>query len=241
MEGKTDLDFFPKEFADAWLAEEQELFKTGKPVVNNLCTNRLKDGVRTRLVSTFPIKDDRGQVVRLVGIAKDITDLVDAMDRLRFHSGLLEKVIDTIPQFVFVKDTLGRYVLCNKHFAERHGYTDAKQIFGKTDFDHWSRDQGERYRKMDQKVIDEKTPQLHFVEEQHWKDGRKSIVVTSKIPLMDDNGKVIAVLGIYDDITGPFEKFEKGERDCQGVVASVRKSMDQSSGSLCGAWHGSSR
>jgi signal transduction histidine kinase len=49
--------------------------------------------------------------------------------------------------------------------------------------------------------MDTNTPKLRFVEKQHNARGDEIILETNKIPLHDDRGNVIGVLGTYEDIT----------------------------------------
>ena len=34
MVGKTDFDFLPREFSEIWYTEEQEIIRTGRPMIN---------------------------------------------------------------------------------------------------------------------------------------------------------------------------------------------------------------
>lgn len=198
--GKTDFDLFPPEYARAWYAEEQAIVRSGKPVINNICRNDTALGKQWRLVSKYPILDDNGKVIQILGIGKDITELMCAKDRLRFESTMFDNVLECLRQCVWIKDTLGRYIKCNSHFARRHGYSSPDRIVGKTDFDHWAPEEAERYRRDDQWVMDNRCPK-HYREPQKWPDGRMSELFTSKFPLCDAHHEIVGVLGIYEDIT----------------------------------------
>ncbi len=72
--GKTDFDFFPRELAQQYFADEQALMKSGEPIVDLEEPSEKPDGTRTwHLTTKIPLKDEIGQVSGLVGIARDIT------------------------------------------------------------------------------------------------------------------------------------------------------------------------
>ena len=51
------------------------------------------------------------------------------------------------------------------------------------------------------RVMDADTPELHIIEPQRQADGKQSWVETNKIPLHDAEGRVVGILGTYEDIT----------------------------------------
>ncbi|HTV60951.1 MAG TPA: PAS domain-containing protein [Verrucomicrobiae bacterium] len=73
--GKTDFDFFPKEIAGAFFADDQIVLKEGKAVINREEKMVSKDG-RTRwlLTSKIPWRDGAGKIIGLIGIGRDITE-----------------------------------------------------------------------------------------------------------------------------------------------------------------------
>ncbi|MCE1252182.1 MAG: PAS domain-containing protein [Anaerolineae bacterium] len=115
---------------------------------------------------------------------------------------LLQLVLDNIPQAVFWKNRDSVYVWCNLNFAIDAGVGTPYKIIGKTDYDlAWTRDQADSYRSIDQQVMDTNTPVYQIVELQTQADGKQAWLVTNKMPLHDQNGNVIGVLGTYEDIT----------------------------------------
>ena len=120
---------------------------------------------------------------------------------LRESQRLLQLVMDNIPQAVFWKDLNLVYLGCNQAFAEDAGLDSPDQIIGKTDFDMPWQEQAELYRADDQKVMDEGVPKLNYEEPQTGPTGEITWLRTSKVPIIDDDGNVFAVLGMYEDIT----------------------------------------
>jgi PAS domain S-box-containing protein len=73
--GKTDFDFFVEEHARAAYEDEQQIIRTGRPVIDKEEREVYPDGSITWLSTTkVPIFDKTGRVIGLVGISRDITE-----------------------------------------------------------------------------------------------------------------------------------------------------------------------
>ncbi|MEM9163884.1 MAG: PAS domain S-box protein, partial [Cyanobacteria bacterium P01_F01_bin.4] len=121
---------------------------------------------------------------------------------LRQSQKMLQLVIDTIPQRVFWKDRAFRYLGCNQHFAKDAGLDSPAQIISKDDFSLiWAESSASLYRADDVDVMENEIVKINYEEPQHRADGSQAWLRTSKIPLHDDQGQVIGVLGTYEDIT----------------------------------------
>jgi PAS domain S-box-containing protein len=72
--GKTDFDFFPKERARLMARDDQQVFKTGKPIVDKVERATRPDGIDNYVSTTkIPRFDAKGEVIGLIGITRDIT------------------------------------------------------------------------------------------------------------------------------------------------------------------------
>ena len=115
---------------------------------------------------------------------------------------ILRLVMDNIPQAVFWKDINSVYLGCNSVFARFAGVGDPKNIVGKTDIDlAWAKEDVESFRRDDRRVMDSNKPLYHIIEPQLQSDGKRAWLDTNKIPMHDDKGRVVGVLGTYEDIT----------------------------------------
>ncbi len=121
---------------------------------------------------------------------------------LRRQRAVLRDVVDHIPCFVFWKDRSSSYLGCNRHFAAGAGLASPDAIVGKSDYElPWSREETEQYRRVDREVMARGEAVLDLEEAQTAPDGRQLVVSTSKVPLRDERGGVVGILGIYTDIT----------------------------------------
>lgn len=114
---------------------------------------------------------------------------------------MLQLVLDTIPVRVFWKDRNSVFLGCNRMFAADAGYSNPDDLIGKTDYDVPWREQADLYVADDRAVMESGIPKLHYEEPQTTPDGRHIWLRTSKIPLRDEAGNVIGVMGAYEDIT----------------------------------------
>ena len=131
---------------------------------------------------------------------------------------MLRTVLDTIPQRVFWKDRNLVYVGCNKPLALDCGYGDPNDMVGKSDYETASAETAEAYRADDRQVMDSGLPKLNYEESQIKPDGSKAWLMTSKVPLRDKDGRVIGVLGTYEDIS-TYRLLEEQLRQAQKMEA----------------------
>ena len=82
--GKSDFDFYPKERARAFFEEEQRMIRGGPPVINRRADYVNQDGsVVHGLVTKMPLRDEDGTVIGTYGVSRNVTELLEAEDRIR--------------------------------------------------------------------------------------------------------------------------------------------------------------
>ena len=75
----------------------------------------------------FPIRDDSGEVYRVVGIAEDITERKLA----ETHLATLVHAVESTGEMICITDIEDRFTFVNRAFLQAYGYTEA-EILGKT-------------------------------------------------------------------------------------------------------------
>jgi sigma-B regulation protein RsbU (phosphoserine phosphatase) len=198
--GKSDFDLFPPDIAQKFWEDDQKVIH-GEPVINRE-EYFLDDqgGKRWLLTSKLPLRDQNGSIIGLVGIGRDITKRKQAEETLDQERRLLRTLIDNLPDAIYAKDTADRKTLSNLADQKNLGCKTEAETIGKTDFDLFPRELAERLHADDEKVI-----QGHSIinREEYFLDdkGREHWLLTSKLPLHDQDGKVIGLVGINRDIT----------------------------------------
>jgi PAS domain S-box-containing protein len=77
--GKTDFDVFSYTHANAALTDEQEIIRTGRPMIAKLQRETYK-GRADAWVSTtkLPLRDGRGKIIGTFGFTRDVTAYIAA-------------------------------------------------------------------------------------------------------------------------------------------------------------------
>ncbi len=74
--GKTDLDFFTNEHAEQAYSDEQEIIRTGKPIIDLIEKETFHNGTVGWVITTkVPLRDETGQITGIVGASRNITEL----------------------------------------------------------------------------------------------------------------------------------------------------------------------
>jgi len=171
----------------------------GEPVINFENRYRCKDGSYKWLAWTSVPSPDEGL---MYAIARDISGQRALQQELTRQRDLLDTLLSTVPASIFWKDRNSVFLGANDRFARDTGFDDPRQLVGKTDYDlTWTREEADFYRECDRQVMESGVALLNIEETQHQADGKDVYLLTSKVPLRDDNGQVSGMLGVYMDIT----------------------------------------
>lgn len=118
----------------------------------------------------------------------------------------LQAIVDNIPRAIFWKDKDLKFMGCNKIFASIAGASSPSELIGKSDFDMaWSA-QADAYRQDDLEVMRKRNAKLDIEEVNINSEGEESWVLTSKVPIITKSGDVVAILGMFEDITARKKK-----------------------------------
>jgi len=83
LTGKTDFDFFDTEHAREAFQDEQEIIRTGNPIIGKVETETHSDGrVTSALTTKLPWRDNNGNIIGTFGISKDVTAVKEAESKL---------------------------------------------------------------------------------------------------------------------------------------------------------------
>jgi PAS domain S-box-containing protein len=123
------------------------------------------------------------------------------LGQLHASQDTLQAIIDNIPRAIFWKDAELRFQGCNKIFSDIAGLRSPREIVGKTDFEMPWKQHAELYRQDDRDVMLQNKAKLNIEEANTDSDGNESWVLTSKVPIGDEHGRIISVLGMFEDIT----------------------------------------
>jgi two-component system cell cycle sensor histidine kinase/response regulator CckA len=147
--GKTDLDVWPADLANAYRADDQAVLQAKKQKV---VEERIDGANGVFWVRTYksPVYAPDGTIVGTTGIAQDVTEQKKAEEARRQSDHKFELVFDLAPDPIAVTGFTGELLYANRAFCNVLGF-DRSEIIGRrtVDLGFWQ-DSGVRARAMDQ-------------------------------------------------------------------------------------------
>lgn len=208
--GKTDFDFFANEHAQVALNDEQLVMRTGEPIIGKVERETLPDGsVTWALTSKLPMRDKTGRIIGNFGISRDITAIKRIESELAEERNLLRSLIDNLPDYIYVKDTQYRYAIDNIAHRLFLGAKNEQEVIGKKITDFFPPALVEQFASDDQRIIENGEILLNREEPVTDVHGRKRWHSTTKVPLRNNDGQIVGLVGISRDITARKEAEEK--------------------------------
>lgn len=159
-----------------------------------------KLGDRIYETTKFPLrlKDNKHGIG---GIMRDITEQKIVEESLKAERALLRTLIDNLPVSIYVKDNNCRKIVSNITDYQKLVFSSESEVLGKTDLELFENKDGLKSYNDDLEVIKCAKTILNKEEKFKNSDGNWRWTLTSKIPLIDENGKVTGLVGIGRDIT----------------------------------------
>ncbi|MBH0195605.1 MAG: PAS domain S-box protein, partial [Nitrospira sp.] len=179
------------------------------------------------LTTKAPYRDSEGRIIGVIGIARNITEWKRVEEERQKALTLLTNVINATPDLIFVKDRDLRTILCNNSFAQAIGKTP-EDVIGRSDIENgWdpelvrgNPDAGILgYESDDREALTGKV--VHNPSDPANVNGEVRIFDTYKVPLRDETGGVIGILGVSRDVTERKrmeEMLRQRERDLRAAV-----------------------
>ena len=146
-------------------------------------------------------------------------------EALKKERTLLRTLIDNLPDAIFVKDVECRKIIANPMDIRYMGVQSEKDVIGKTDFDFYLPTEAAKYYADDKSVIESGIPIINGESYILDKQGNKIYTLFFKIPLRDEQGNIIGLVGVARDITERKRIEEERERliaELQTALADVK-------------------
>jgi PAS domain S-box-containing protein len=123
-----------------------------------------------------------------------------SVDSAHHERLMLRTLVDNLPDFIYAKDAQCRFLLANASVA-RHMGTTPEQLIGRTDFDFFPSDLAAAYSEDERRVMRSGESLINREEAGLDAHGNAITLLTTKVPLRDEQGRVVGILGIGRDIT----------------------------------------
>jgi PAS domain S-box-containing protein len=171
--------------------------------VENFETRRIKkDGsIAYITITASPIRNAEGDVVGASNISHDISERLDSDRKLKAERTMLRTLIDNIPDYIYVKDSSSRHIINNKAMVNLIGAASEGETLGKSSLDFFGEAVAANYLEEDKQILRSGTPMINFEESTVTKSGEQKYLLTTKVPLTDEQNNVIGLIGISRDVT----------------------------------------
>ena len=116
----------------------------------------------------------------------------------------VKTLFDNIPSLLFYKDKENKFIKVNQQTAEFYGL-EIEELEGTSCYDMLPEEQARKIHMDDLEVIDTARPKINILEPLTKKDGIIRWFRTNKIPLTNDKGDIIGIIGFATDVTDDME------------------------------------
>jgi diguanylate cyclase (GGDEF)-like protein/PAS domain S-box-containing protein len=176
---------------------------------------RHKDGSpRWVLASGRAFHDADGTYSGSLAMVTDITARKAAEERLLAERDLLQTVIDTVPDPIYVEDKQLRFLRINTAQAQVLGAATTEEVLGKTDYDYFPPELARQFAEQENEILATGQPVLNGLEDQTGLGRGTRWILGSKAPLRQ-GGRIIGLVGISRDITELKRAEEKLQHQAQ--------------------------
>lgn len=136
------------------------------------------------------------------------------------ESYLLNALLDASEDAIYFKDTESRFTRVNPFMARMFGCASPDQMVGKTDFDFFTDEHAREAYEDEQRIIKTGEPIHAKVEKETWPDGSITWASSSKMPVRDETGNIVGIVGISRVITERIEAEQEREELMRELVRS---------------------
>ncbi|HEO71958.1 MAG TPA: PAS domain S-box protein [Candidatus Hydrogenedentes bacterium] len=198
--GRRTIDLIDSEARDVFyreVARRKEPSRTPYEI-----TFQRKDGTRiATLLSPAPLVDADGRFRGSFAVLTDITGRVETEEALERERHLLQTLLDSVPDSIYVKDIHSAFILANQAHLQALGVGTEEDVVGKTDFDFFPRALAEQFFAEEQGLITSGKALVARESLVVYQSGQSRWTDTIKVPLRSSSGETVGIVGITRDIS----------------------------------------
>ncbi len=197
--GRTDYEFYPRELAEKYRADDREVIESGRAI--SVEEKYLSSGRQQWIWTTkVPYRDANGDISGVMGIFEDITERKNITEKLFKEQERLRIIFDASPAGIIIVDRAGTITFANEKTAEMFGCTLA-ELIGSAYPSHVHPDQRSigdtRMHQLIEGTVDSVDTERYYVR----KDGTGFWGYLSGRRQGDESGTFVNLVGIITDIT----------------------------------------
>ncbi len=137
----------------------------------------------------------------ILSTVRDITSRKKLEENLEREKALLLTLIDSVPDYISIKDTQSRVLVTNTANARVMGLESTTEAIGKSDLDFYPGPEAAQYMADERMILQTGAALFNKEELSSDRKGHARWTLTTKVPLRDAQGKVIGVVCAGRDIT----------------------------------------
>ena len=149
----------------------------------------------------------------LLGVATEVTDLINEQETNRQQRDLLESILKSVPIVIDCKDRDGKYTLANQAFLDFVGRTSLDEVAGKSVHDVLPKPEAEQIEQADRAVFAGRALDVPIEVVLPGGNGKPRVFRITKLPLQDGEGEIAGVLSVARDVTEDKARIKQTERE----------------------------
>jgi len=194
--GKTDYEFFPKELAEKYRADDKRIMESGNG--EEIEEKYLQHGKEVFVhTAKTPIRDDQGHVSGILGIFWDITERKNAQEKFKRAEERYRAIFENAVIGIYQSAPEGRHLSVNPALARIYGYDSPEELIASmTDIAK------QLYVDPNRRVeLFKHSEILNFESQVYRKDGSIIWILENTTAICDSKGNILYFVGTVEDIT----------------------------------------
>lgn len=200
--GHTDFEFYTREEAQKRFDAERALMLNESNFHRQVEKYSDYNGVMRHLLTTrCPVYNNNGEYLGVLGYSCEQATKPDPISYERDNEYFFHKLMDSYPHHIYFKDRESKFTHLNAAAVEILGLKEASEAIGKSDFDFYPLQvaqqtyDDEQWMMQNGQIIKDKVDWIRTP------SGNLIWISATKMPLRDDSGQIIGLVGLSIDIT----------------------------------------
>lgn len=236
--GQRLCELLPVNRDERFLGAYTKVVETGSALKREFELDAAADGIQASWMEQQVVRVGDGIAIN----ARDISDRKQNEQEITRQREENQTILDSLPAFVFYKDTENRILRVNKAVCDAEGLP-ADQIEGKHIAELYP-EAAEAFHQDDLAVIRSRQPKIGYVEKLPTLDGGDRWIRTDKVPLYGSDREPVGVIAISMDVTElkqTSERLRESEERFRGLFDRVPVSVWEQDLTGVGEWLGELR